>query len=209
MSTKSEAKTLATREAVAFTAPYIISRWRELNGSVYGGVFNAESVKESDFGDFDRRLREHERVVYQIAYRVLGNAADAEDVTQDVFLRAYRNLASLRAPEKFRAWVARMSRRLALNRLRDATRSARRDTAWSEGAVSSIDVEAVVADREFHARLRDEIERLPEKLRTVLHLCAVERLPVRSVATMLEIPEGTVRSRLHLARKQLLRAFSP
>ena len=97
-----------------------------------------------------------------------------------------------------------MSRRLALNRLRDATRAARRDTAWASLAEGAVDVESVVAEREFHARLRGEIDRLPEKLRTVLLLCAVEEMPTRSVATRLGIPEGTVRSRLHQARKRLV-----
>lgn len=163
-----------------------------------------------DVADFERRLRESERVVYQVAYSVLGNAADAEEVTQDVFLRAYRKLSSLRDPQKFRAWVARMSWRLALNRQRAFARARRRDTAWFENASPpAASVETLAAAGEFHSRLRNEINRLPEKLRAVLLLSAIEGLDTRGVAALLKIPEGTVRSRLHLARKQLLRRFSP
>ena len=163
-----------------------------------------------DLADFERRLRESQRVVYQMAYSVLANPADAEEVTQDVFLRAYRKLSSLRDPQKFRAWVARMSWRLALNRQRASARARRRDTAWFESVASPpASVETLAAAREFHSRLRNEIDRLPEKLRAVLLLSAIEGLDTHAVAAILEIPEGTVRSRLHLARKQLLQRFSP
>lgn len=170
-------------------------------------VYVAAAADEQ--ADFERRLRESQRVVYQVAYSVLANAADAEEVTQDVFLRAYRKRASLRDPEKFRAWVARMSWRLALNRQRASQRTWRRDTAWFESATPlRPDAESEAAARESQARLREEIDRLPEKLRVVLLLTALEGLETRDVAAILAIPEGTVRSRLHLARKQLLRRFS-
>jgi len=159
--------------------------------------------------DFEERLRESQRLVYQIAFGVLSNAADAEEITQDVFLRAYRKLSSLREPGKFRAWVARMSWRLAINRQRASARALRRDTAWFESAMPPPPgAETLASRREFHARLREEIDRLPEKLRAALLLSAVDGLDTHAVSAILEIPEGTVRSRLHLARKQLLRRFS-
>ena len=149
-------------------------------------------------------------MVYQIAYGVLGNEPDAEDVSQDVFLRAYRKLGGLRDPAKFRAWVARMSLRFALNHRRAADRALRRNSSWLETtALPVASAEAEVAARDFHARLRDEIECLPEKLRSVLLLSAVDGLDTREVADVLGIPQGTVRSRLHSARKHLLRRFSP
>lgn len=153
-------------------------------------------------------MRENQRVVYQIACGVLGNAADAEDVTQDAFVRAYAKLADLRDPERFRAWVCRIVRRLALNRMRSETRARRREELASSDADPVIDVEALAQEREFQARVRREIERLPDKLREVLLLYAVEGLGSGAVGELLGIPEGTVRSRLHLARKQLLRELS-
>ncbi len=79
---------------------------------------------------FERLLRDTHRTVFQVAYAVLANAADAEEVTQDAFLRAYQKFSSLRDPQKFRGWVARMSWRLALNRRRADFRALRRDGAW-------------------------------------------------------------------------------
>ena len=158
---------------------------------------------------FERLLRETHRTVFQVAYAVLANAADAEEVTQDAFLRAYQKFSTLRDPQKFRAWVARMSWRLALNRHRANFRALRRDGAWFESRSAPNDPEAEASAREFESRMQEHIACLPEKLRSALLLSAVQGLDVRTVAMILKVPEGTVRSRLYLARRQLLRTLWP
>ncbi len=163
---------------------------------------------EPDAAEFEQRVREFGRTVFQVAYSVLGNTADAEDVTQDAFLRAYRKYSSLRDPAKFGAWVARMSWRLAVNRHRSWRRAARRDWAWLASPNAMENPELDAAGREFELRLRNEIARLPEKLQAVLLLSGIEGLDAHSVAAILVIPEGTVRSRLHQARRRLLKALS-
>lgn len=173
-----------------------------------GVLWERSYVKHSSLDDFEHLVRENQRMVYQIAYGVLGHVADAEDVTQDTFFRAYGKLASLREPERFRAWVCRIGRRLALNRVRTNRRTRTRDDIAAHDAAGVIDVEGLAADREFQMHVRSAIERLPVKLREVLLLCAIEGMEPHEVATLLRIPQGTVRSRLHLARKQLLRAMS-
>jgi RNA polymerase sigma-70 factor, ECF subfamily len=167
-------------------------------------------VTQSELDYFEQLVRENQRVVYQIAYGLLGNAADAEDVTQDAFVRAYAKLAGLREPDRFRAWVCRIGRRLALNRIRADTRMRRREELEpSDAALAGVaDVEALAEEREFQNRVQVEIDLLPQKLRDVLTLCAIEGMEPNAVARLLGIPKGTVRSRLHLARKQLLRALS-
>lgn len=168
-----------------------------------------EAREAGDFEHFERRVREFHRLVFHVAYAVLRDHADAEEIVQDTFFRAYRKLSGLRDPQKFRAWVARMGYRLALNHWRTTTRARHRDTSWLEAtAPPPATVEKVLAQREFRNRLREEIERLPKKLRAVLLLSAVEELETRDVAAALRIPEGTVRSRLHLARQTLLKVFS-
>ena len=170
---------------------------------------NRASDEAREAGDFEQRLRECHRLVFHVAYAVLRDRADAEEIAQDTFFRAYRKLSGLREPAKFRAWVARMGYRLALNRWRATRRARRRDTSWLQATTSPpATVESVLAQREFQRRLRDEIDRLPKKLRAVLLLSAVEELETRDVAIVLSIPEGTVRSRLHSARKALLEVFS-
>lgn len=162
--------------------------------------------KPGEEADFAARVAECQRRVFQVAYSVLANAADAEEVAQDAFLRAFRRFASLRQPEKFRAWVSRIAFRLALNRRRARHRQLARDTAWHSTRATT---EPAGTDPAFLDRVRTEVERLPEKLRAVLLLSAVEEMEAAEVAAILEIPVGTVRSRLHLARKRLLEAMNP
>ena len=161
----------------------------------------------TDLDEFERQVRENQRVVYQIAYSVVGNAADAEDVAQDTFVRAYAKLATLREPGSFRAWVCQISRRLALNRVRDESRARNRESRELVHQ-APVDIATLAEDRLFAARVRREIDRLPDGLRSVMLLCAIEGLDQASVARIIGIPEGTVRSRLHLARKRLLKALS-
>jgi len=154
---------------------------------------------------FSERVAENQRRVFQIAYSVLGNSADAEDAAQEAFLRAYQKLDSLREEEKFRAWVNRIVFRLALNRKRDHRRRLARDTDW-RGNASPTTVDGM-KEAERHVmldRLRSEMERLPEKFRCVLQLSVVEEMEAEDVGAVLGIPAGTVRSRLYTARKLLL-----
>ena len=84
--------------------------------------------------EFGARVAENQRRVFHIAYGVLGDSADAEDVAQEAFLRAYRKFDSLREAAKFRAWVNRIAFRLALNRRRGMRRRLTRDSAWHAAA---------------------------------------------------------------------------
>jgi RNA polymerase sigma-70 factor (ECF subfamily) len=166
----------------------------------------ASSDSESRFAE---RMAESERRVFQIAYSVLANAADAEEVAQEAFLRAYREQKNLRQPEKFRAWVSRIAFRLALNRQRRRRRDWARDSAWQRSLPGSTpDGARARADSIYVDEVRQAMERLPEKLRAVLFLCALEDMDAAEAAAVLEIPVGTVRSRLHLARKRLLEEMS-
>ena len=165
-------------------------------------------LNQPGLNGFEQLMRENQRVVFQIAFGVLGNASEAQDVTQDAFVQAYAKLASLREPGRFRAWVCTIGRRLALNRLRRNVRAREREALVANPAARDIDVTDIVEEREFQAQVRREIDRLPEKLRAVILLCAVDGLEPVAVAALLGIPPGTVRSRLHLARKRLLRALA-
>lgn len=161
-----------------------------------------EQAPEAGFGE---RVAENQRRVFQIAYSVLGNSADAEEVAQEAFLRAYRNFGSLRDAEKFRAWVNRIVFRLALNRQRGYRRRLARDTAWQSSEARTMVDGAKDAEQQIMLdKLRREIERLPQKLRSVLQLSLVEEMDATEVGAVLGIPAGTVRSRVHTARKLLL-----
>jgi len=157
---------------------------------------------------FDERVARNQRRVFQIAYGVLGNQADAEEVAQDAFLQAYRRFPSLREAESFRAWVNRIAFRLALNRRRGQRRQLARETKWqATERIETIDGATHAETSLLVDRLRNEIEGLPKKLRLVLQLSIVEDMDAADVGAVLGIPAGTVRSRLHTARKLLLEAM--
>src|SRR5207253_2477337 len=121
---------------------------------------------------------------------------------------AYQKFASLREAEKFRAWVNRIAFRLALNRQRGHRRRLARDTVWHvAGTSDAVDGARSAEERVLVQRLRSEIESLPEKFRRVLQLSIVEEMGAADVGAVLGIPAGTVRSRLHTARKLLLEAM--
>jgi len=169
------------------------------------GVLVARTEAQETEAGFSARVADNQRRVFQIAYSVLGNAADAEEVAQEVFLRAFQKSASLREAGKFRAWVARIAFRLALNRYRGARRRLARDTAWQTTEVrTSIDGERDAEQKLMLDALRRKIDGLPEKLQSALRLSLVAEMDAAEVGAVLGIPAGTVRSRVHLARKLLL-----
>jgi RNA polymerase sigma-70 factor (ECF subfamily) len=154
--------------------------------------------------EFEERVADSTTLAYRVALAVLRHREDAEDVAQDAFLRAHRAFASLRDRDRFRAWLVRTAFRLALDRRRGEMRRARREDAVAlEAPTRSESVEDEAARAEVRARVGEAVDALPEKLRIVTVLAAIQEKDVASVARLLELPEGTVKSRLHLARKAL------
>jgi RNA polymerase sigma-70 factor (ECF subfamily) len=152
--------------------------------------------------EFEQRLADSSQLAFRVALGVLHNREDAEDVAQEAFIRAYRNFHRLCDREKFRGWLARIAWRLALDRIRSAGRRERRELAASQ-APPSPTVEDVAAACEFQGHLERAMDELPEKLRQALILAAVQGYSLQEVGRLMGLPEGTVKSRLHLARKKL------
>ena len=153
--------------------------------------------------EFEARLAECSTLAFRVALGVLHNAADAEEVAQEAFIRAYRSFHRLRDRERFRGWLARIAWRLALDRWRSASRRERREQIAAEPPPVQ-NAEELAASWEFQGRLQQAVDELPPKLRQVLILGAVEGYNIREVAGLLGLPDGTVKSRLHLARKAMI-----
>ncbi len=164
-----------------------------------------EAAQAEGRREFDQRLAECGPLAFRIACGVLRNTADAEDVAQEALLRAYRRFDRLRDRGRFRAWLVRITYRLALDRLRSSKRREQRHTFWSQPAhqLRAATTEELAASNEFQAHLDRALEELPEKLRLVLLLAAMEGHTIDEIAAMLGIPAGTVKSRIFFARKQL------
>lgn len=163
---------------------------------------SAVSRDDSLEREFEQHLADCPKLAYRVALGVLHNTAEAEDVAQEAMLRAYRSFHRLRERERFRAWLVRMSFRLALDRIRSKVRRERHERAAME-LRDEATVENLASSHEFHRQVAQALDELPEKLRIVMVLAAIEGYNTREVAKLAGLPEGTVKSRLYLARKRL------
>ncbi|HKV61081.1 MAG TPA: sigma-70 family RNA polymerase sigma factor [Candidatus Acidoferrum sp.] len=178
----------------------LVQPGRTVGDDVQNAVAQADVRRE-----FEERLSECGPLAYRVARGVLRNTADAEDVAQEALLRAYRRFDRLRDHGRFRAWLVRITFRLALDRLRSRKRRELRDTLWSqpEHHPPAANAEELAASNEFQAHLDDALAELPEKLRLALLLAAMEGHTIDEIAGMLGISTGTVKSRIFYARRQL------
>src|SRR5271168_2647658 len=166
----------------------------------------AVSLDDALAREFDARLADCPKLAYRVALGVLHNPAEAEDVAQEAMLRAYRNFHRLRDRERFRGWLVRATFRLALDRIRSKNRRERHEYDATRATINEQpegSVENMVASREFERQVAQALDALPEKLRIVMVLAAIEGYNTREVAKLAGVPEGTVKSRLFLARKKL------
>jgi RNA polymerase sigma-70 factor (ECF subfamily) len=147
--------------------------------------------------EFETRLVDSATLAFRVAYGVLRHREDAEDVAQEAFAKAYRSFRQLRDRDRFRAWLVRMTWRLGVGRPRGGRRRASREQGAAPPLVSD------PAPEERAAQLWQAIDALPEKLRLVVVLAGIEGHDLRAVSGLLGVPEGTVKSRLFLARKRL------
>jgi RNA polymerase sigma-70 factor, ECF subfamily len=167
--------------------------------------WSREAAHAAKGRDFEERLAECGPLAYRVARGVLRNDADAEDVAQEGLLRAYRRFDRLRDAQRFRGWLVRIVFRLALDRARSVKRREVRETEWAQPTrrPAPATAEELAASSEFQAHFDRALDALPEKLRLVVLLAAMEGHTLYEVAAMLELPVGTVKSRLFAGRKKL------
>ena len=171
------------------------------------------SAPEELAREFEVRLVESSTLAVRVAFSVLRNREDAEDVAQEAFAKAYRSFSQLRDRGRFRAWLVRMTWRMALDRQRSNRRRVAREDRGDLWLPPSGGRPVEAASNELEARERAEhlwraIDALSEKLRMVIVLAGIEGHDIREVAALLELPEGTVKSRLFAARQRLKDALS-
>jgi RNA polymerase sigma-70 factor (ECF subfamily) len=172
--------------------------------SVPLGADESASATYAAERDFEARLADSSTLAFRVAYGVLRQRQDAEDVAQEAFAKAYRNFSQLRDREAFRAWLVRMTWRLALDHRRGHVRRlVREQGAVAPAASTAASAEDDLIARERAARLWRAIDALPEKLRLVIVLASIEGHGIQEVADLVGAPAGTVKSRLFEARKQL------
>ncbi|HEX5994967.1 MAG TPA: RNA polymerase sigma factor SigE [Jiangellales bacterium] len=154
-------------------------------------------------------VREHSARVYRLAFRLTGNQHDAEDLTQEVFIRVFRSLSTY-TPGTFEGWLHRITTNLFLDMVRRRQRI--RFDALGEDAAERLSgrepaPDRLLADQQLDADVQSALDSLPPDFRAAVVLCDIEGLSYEEIAATLGVKLGTVRSRIHRGRAQLRAAL--
>lgn len=170
-----------------------------------------ELVSRAQQGDgraFDELVRRYRPRIFALSLHITGSSSEADDITQDTFVRAYRNLDRFEGRSHFFTWLYRIAIHRALNARRDGAR--RRGVPLDDDRVSAAVLVDAAGDPEHAAELRERytelvsaFNRLSPSLRTTVTLVALQGLSHKETAVVLETSEGTVAWRIHEARAQL------
>ena len=162
---------------------------------------------------WEELVRLHTRKVYGLCYRFTNSASEAQDLTQDVFLRVFRTLRTFRAAEgSFATWLARLTRNLLIDNYRRTRQDRVTDSIEDQlpsvevgGAAVSDRPDQVLAGREASEILQLTLQKLSPDLREAVILRDLQEMEYREIAEVLAIPEGTVKSRINRGRAELAR----
>lgn len=168
------------------------------------------AARDGDSEAFGKLVLAYESSVYRSAYRMVHDRDEAAEITQECMVRAWQNLARFRGEAPFAGWLSRIAIHLALNRLREKKKFVRpvdeekHDAMIEEASVSRTPL-AELLDTESLAALKQAVAELPEEFRTPLSLRLYEEYSYEEIASALDLPIGTVMSRLFRARERLSR----
>lgn len=180
------------------------------------GVPDEELVARAQKGDldaFDELMRRYQPRIYALALRMTSSPEDAEDILQDVFVRAHAALARFEGKASFYTWVYRIALNRTINYLKKRKRRMaislddpdagleNHETLVEEGAKDSPTRDLM--NKELREKLNDALQRLSENHRTVVVLHDIQGVPHNEIGEMLGLSSGTIRSRLFYARQQL------
>jgi RNA polymerase sigma-70 factor, ECF subfamily len=166
------------------------------------------AARSGDAAAFEELVRRHMRQVFAIALRVVRHREDAEDLVQESFVAALRNLGTFEPGRPFAPWLARIVLNRALN-LRKS-RALRTTGPLPADAVSAGPSPLEAAERsELRTQLRRALDTLPEPRRRMLELFEIDGFSSREIAGIMDVPEGTVRWHVHQARSALRDVLSP
>ena len=168
---------------------------------------------KGDEGAWEELVRQNTRKVYGLCYRFTGSGSQAQDLTQEVFLRVFRTLRTFRAAEgSFGTWLARLTRNLLIDHYRRTRQERVTDPIEEQlrrieegGAAGADSPDRLVAGREISEILQEALQKLSPDLREAVILRDLQEMEYREIAAVLNIPEGTVKSRINRGRAELAR----
>ncbi len=172
-----------------------------------------DAARGGDPRAFDALVTRYRKRIFALALHISGSASEADDITQDVFLKAYRALPQFEGRSQFFTWVYRMTVNRSLNAKRDRLRR-------GEDSIEDIVELAVQVDsrtnpakatelRETYARLLRALDGLPAEMRTTVILVSLQGMSHGEVAVVQEVSEGTIAWRMHEARRRLMESMAP
>jgi RNA polymerase sigma-70 factor, ECF subfamily len=171
-----------------------------------------KQVLKGDQSAFAELVELYKDKVFQICYRMLGNRHEAEDIAQEAFIRAYVNIETFNQNRKFSTWLFRIATNLCIDRIRKKKPDYYLDaevagteglTMYSQVAADVQMPEDEVENMELQETIQKEISKLPEKYRSVIVLKYIEELPLQEISEILDMPLGTVKTRVHRGREAL------
>lgn len=169
-------------------------------------------VLKGDQSAFEEIVTLFQHRLYHVCFRMLSNRQEAEDIAQEAFVRAYMNIHTFDQKRKFSTWLFRIATNLCIDRIRKKRPDYYLDanvpgteglTMYSQIAADGELPEDVVERMETQERVQYEIGRLPDKYRSVIILRYLEELPLKEISDILELPLGTVKTRIHRGRGAL------
>lgn len=171
-----------------------------------------KQVIKGDQDAFAEIVEIYSNSIYQLGYRMLGNRHEAEDIAQEAFIRAYVNIKSFNQDLKFSTWLFRIATNLCIDRIRKKKPDYYLDaevagtdglTMYSQLASDSPLPEKELESLELQESVQKEILKLPEKYRSVIVLKYIEELSLNEISEILDLPLGTVKTRIHRGREAL------
>lgn len=167
-------------------------------------------IRSGDKNAFRQLVERTQRLVGHIVFRMVSNPSDREDLCQDVFLKVYNNLEQFRFQCKLSTWIAQIAYNTCVNHLKKKRIPLFDDRTPETMTWDDVPSDRILPDTEFEAnesaiRIQNEINRLPPLYRAVVTLFHTEEMSYTEIARVMNLPEGTVKSHLFRARKQLKR----
>ena len=168
---------------------------------------------DGDEAAWEELVRQYTRQVYGLCFRFTNSTQEAQDLTQDVFLRVFKTIKTFRSTEgSFHTWLARVTRNLLIDHYRRTRQERVTDSIEEQlpmleeaGGAASARPDQVLAGREASEILQATLQRLSPDLREAVILRDLQEMEYREIAEVLDIPEGTVKSRINRGRAELAR----
>lgn len=172
-----------------------------------------ERCLQGDQQAWEQIVRQHWRRVFNVAYKFVGRHDEAEDLTQDVFLKVFKSLGTFDRRANFQTWLVSVSRNLCIDHYRSVRKereTINRDVNADDLSPHSVEVSAHVAleRNDLAQELRRALQQLPETLRTAVVMRDIQELSYQEIADRLQLPEGTVKSRINRGRHELARQIT-